>query len=370
MAEIKLHKDDGNTATMVPNRFIDEYMTTANGEFVKIYLYLLRCMNTSECCFSISKTADKFEHTEKDIQRALKYWEKASLLHLKYDEDKNISEIRFVNSESTSSDFSPPEATAPPEPPVLSAPAGTKAQTGLHTAEVPSADAAPLAIKEHSYTADEIRALQEKDEVQELLFVAESYLGHVLTPTDIQKLLFWYDELHLSADLIVYLIEYCIAKGNKSLNYMKRIAISWKESGIETVTQAKSSSSAHSKTHYAVMKALGISGRNLVPAETSFIDRWTKDLGFGLDIISEACSRTITTTHQPSFEYTDKILSNWNKQQVHELSDIVKLDLNYQKTKPDGKTAVRTKAPNKFNDFPQRTYDFEKLEAQLLNIKH
>ena len=30
------------SATMVPNEFIDRYMPEANGEYVKVFLYLLR----------------------------------------------------------------------------------------------------------------------------------------------------------------------------------------------------------------------------------------------------------------------------------------------------------------------------------------
>ena len=44
MAEITLRKKNGASTTEIPNQFIDEYMTNANGEFVKIYLYLLRCI--------------------------------------------------------------------------------------------------------------------------------------------------------------------------------------------------------------------------------------------------------------------------------------------------------------------------------------
>ena len=55
MADLTLYKDNSNAATIISNRFIDEYMINANGEFVKIYLYLLRCMNSPDCSFSISK---------------------------------------------------------------------------------------------------------------------------------------------------------------------------------------------------------------------------------------------------------------------------------------------------------------------------
>ena len=70
------HTDSPATTTCVPNVFIDRYMVHASGEFVKIYLYLLRCINGNKSELSISKMADKFEHTEKDIKRALCYWEK------------------------------------------------------------------------------------------------------------------------------------------------------------------------------------------------------------------------------------------------------------------------------------------------------
>lgn len=347
MAKIMLHTDNGNTSTTVPNRFIDEYMTSANGEFVKIYLYLLRCMNSPDCSFSITKTADKFDHTEKDVQRALKYWEKMNLLRLEYDESLNISSIYFTDcalngQEADTSAMDKPKAKAAP------------------AANTPALPQKPV------YTADDMKSFREKEDVQELLFVAESYLNRVLTPTDIQTLLYWYDGLRFSTDLIVYLMEYCIAKGHSSLRYMDKVALNWKDSNIETVEQAKRSAAAHSQIHFSVMKALGISGRNLVPSESAYIEKWNREYGFGQDIITEACSRTIASTHQPSFEYTDSILTNWHRQQVHDMADIVKLDVAYQKSKTAAKS-VKSAAANKFNDFPQRTYDIDKLESQLLN---
>lgn len=352
MAKITLHKDNGNSTTNVPNRFIDEYMTSANGEFVKIYLYLLRCMSSPDCSFSISKTADKFEHTEKDVQRALKYWEKMNLLRLEYDADKNISSIYFTDSALSEQNESTPVAS-----------------TTASIAPTPDfAAPKPATPQKSSYTASDMKVFQEKEEVQELLFVAESYLGRTLTPTDIQTLLYWYDGLGFSTDLIVYLLEHCIAKGHSSLRYMEKVALNWKDSNITTVEEAKRSSNAHSQTYFSVMKALGISKRNLVPTESAYIDKWTREFGFSQDIIAEACSRTISATHQPSFEYTDTILTNWHRQQVHQLSDIAKLDTAYQKSKTANRTARTTS--NKFNDFPQRSYDIDKLESQLLNTIH
>ena len=93
MADILLKRNSTLAATYVPNTFIDEYMTHADGEFVKIYLYLLRCMASPDTLFSISDVADKFEYTEKDVTRALKYWEKMNLLRLEFNSRQELTGI-------------------------------------------------------------------------------------------------------------------------------------------------------------------------------------------------------------------------------------------------------------------------------------
>lgn len=399
MSKITLHNDSDQAATYVSNDFIDNYMTTANGEYVKIYLYLLRCMNSTDCSFSLSTAADKFEHTEKDIQRALKYWEKMKLLRLEYDTEKTLSGIHFLDSKapgkaqeasSESQTASAGTQTASAGTQTVSAgtqtaPAGAQAAsagtqkvsaeaqpipTGVQTASA-GTQAAPAEITQRSYSAAEMAAFQEKEDVRELLFVTEHYLKRPLTSTDINTILFWYDELKFPVDLIEYLIEYCLGKGHISLNYMNKVALAWKKENVNTVERAKCVSSSFSQLHFTVMKALGITGRNLVPAETACIDKWSKTYGFTPDIIQEACRRTIAATHQPSIGYADSILKNWHEQNVHHLSDIVKLDSNYQNEKKSARIANKAAAPNRFHNFNQRNYDdMDRLEQQLLNSSH
>lgn len=365
MAEITLHNDRDTSATYVPNRFIDNFMTAANGEYVKIYLYLLRCMNSADCSFSLSGAADKLEHTEKDIQRALKYWEKMKLLHLEYDKEKKLSGICFLGLDEGCSGESA-STCRPVAPMSVSAP---------EKSGKPASPSAPREAKEEKvteakerkpYSAAQLAAFQEKSEISELLFVTEHYLKRPLTPTDMDTILFWYDGLKFSVDLIEYLIEYCIGKGHTSLRYMDKVAMGWHSEGITRVEQAKRAISAYSQLHFSVMRALGISGRNLVASEVSYIDKWSGQLGFTPDIIAEACRRTISSVHQPSFEYTDGILGRWHKQEVHSLNDIARLDSQFQKTRTTAAPQNKGAAPNRFNNFSQRTYDYDKLEEQLL----
>lgn len=345
MATIQLHNDCPNTYVSVPGIFIDKYITDANGEFVKVYLYLLRCMNSyaSEC--SISAIADHFDHTEKDVLRALKYWEKAGVLRLDIDETDCLRGISF-------SDLYTDEVHTPAK------------STNAQPKKLPPAAETP----KKEYTLNEIKKFSEDPDVAELLFIMESYLKHPLSSSEMNTVFFWIDSLHFSRDLVEHLVEHCITNGHSSLRYMDKVAMSWAENGITTVEQAKENASIRSKACFGVMKALGISGRNLIDSEAGFVNKWTKEFGFDMELIEEACRRTISAIHQPSFEYTDSILTNWNSKNVHTLKDVEALDASFSKTK---KAAANTRAVNsaknnKFINFTQRTYDYDALEKDLL----
>ena len=387
MTDITLHTKSKSMVTCVSNTFIDEYMADANGEFVKIYLYLLRCINTAES-FSVSRMADKFDHTEKDINRALKYWEKKHLLQLEYNSKEQLTGICLCEPVSAVAEASEQvmKSKAADEAHPVSAIDGTNAT--MHTTSVtvsaPSkevpADTTASAVKaasaavstvdiRPSYTKDQILSFQNDEASSDLLFIIERYIGHPLSIKDYETILYWSDELKFSADLIEYLVESCVDNGHKSIRYMDKIALSWSASSIRTVEDARRSSSAYKQTHYGVMKAFGISGRKLAEYELELVDKWTSQFGFTLDIISEACKRTLQATNQPSFQYADTILENWHKCNIHHLDDIAVLDSAYKKSKASASrnVTVNKTAANRFNNFSQRTYNFEQLEKQLLN---
>ena len=71
--------------TVVSNEFIDNYMARANGEYVKVFLYLLRHDGEE---VTVSAIADALDHTEADVKRALAYWEEAGLLERGGDGDR------------------------------------------------------------------------------------------------------------------------------------------------------------------------------------------------------------------------------------------------------------------------------------------
>ncbi len=348
MTTITLHDEQPITATCVPNIFIDEYMTQANGEYVKIYLYLLRSINRSDRSFSLSDIADHFDCTERDILRALKYWEKRHLFRLEYDEEGSLSGICFVT-----------EAGHPDSVRSQNRAAGD----GLVRAAdrfIASAAPEPSASLERS-----LETFCEKEDVKELMFIAEQYLGRTLNQTDLNTIFFWYDELHFSAELIEYLIENCVSRGHTSLNYMQRIAEDYYARGIQTVDEARAYTNQTSSVYYAVMKAFGIRGRNLVPSETNYLNTWTGKFGFSEDMITEACARTMNTIHEPSFGYANSILEKWHQQGIQTMEDVKKDDETYQQSRQN-KQAKASGANNRFLNFSQRENDCEEIQKRLI----
>ena len=348
MSRLTIYQDNYINSTVISNRFIDEYMEAANDAQLKIYLYLIRMMS-ARLSTSISDIADKFNYTEKDVMRALKYWEKKQLLTLEYDDNKNVTGIHLM-------DFSP----------LSIAPATAPVPAVSVTAAPPLASVVPISAKENiyvkpNYTLDELKAFKSDEATSRLLFITEQYLKKTLSPNEVRTILFISDKLGFSEDLIDYLIQYCVDRDKKDLRYIEKVAISWAQQGITTPKQAARLADKYDKSVYEIMKALG---KNSAPTQTevSYIMRWTKEYAFTVDVIFAACERTVLATDKHRFEYADSILNSWYKAGVHHVSDIQSLDEHYHKSKTS-KPAVN----NKFNQFKQNTYDFDLLEQELLS---
>ena len=370
MKELKLTKYVQTNATVLDNEFIDQYMVRANGEYVKVYLLLLRHMNQSSGCLSVSELADLLECTEKDVLRALRYWKSEGLLDYLDDTPDDPTPQSTVRSSVPTSELH-------------------DVQSGYMTASVPSmtnqmdyhvdsVEAPVSAVPASTTNIQQYRSRKERAEFKELLFVAEQYLGKTLSATDIDQITYFYDTLNMSAELIEYLIEYCVENGHKSMHYINKVALSWHEENITTVNLAKTSSFLYNKNCYCVLNAYGIKGRGPAASEIAYIRKWSEEYGFALEVILEACDRTMNAIHQPSFDYTDSILKRWKDKNVRQLKDIDAVDADYRKEKERAKELAKERKRqqqaqkpainqnNKFNNFDGRSYDMNDLERRLV----
>lgn len=359
MKTLTLTNQAKKTVTVLENEFIDRYMPKANGEYVKVYLMLLRHLDESASLPAPSRLADLLECTEKDILRAFKYWEAQGLLEYKEEE----------SGEALQGAISPMEVTAPATP-VTAVDSHTQTAMPVSGTVFSESSLAAASVTVTDKPA-ESQTHHNRKEFQELLFVAEQYLGKTLSVTDINAITYFYETLQMSADLIEYLIEYCVENGHKSIHYIQKVALSWHSQDIRTVEQAKTSSVLYNKNCYSILNAYGIKGRAPAASEIVYIRKWHEEYAFPLEIILEACDRTMNMIHQPNFEYTDSILKKWHKKNVHTLEDVAVLDAAFTRAKAD-KARQQSKQPskpsgrNKFNNFENRSYDMNDLERRLI----
>ena len=410
MTAINISSDIATSFTTVSDIFIDQYMPKANGEFVKVYLYLLRATGSGAGIATISEIADHFSNTEADIIRAINYWASEGILQLQSGADGQIMGINLCSlsvsgMQAAQSNIQSAVADNAAQNNLQNSVVNNATQNNLQngvvnnaaqnisTANIRMQDSVVEKLKSQTtdkaassqkeYTLDEIKEFRKNPDISELFFIIETYLKHTLSSTDTNMVLYWLDELHFSTDLVEYLVEYCITKGHSSLRYMNKVALGWADAGIKTVDQAKDDAAAHSQIYYSVMKALGITGRNLVDSEVSLINKWVGEYGFDIELVKAACSKTISAIQKPSFEYTDSILANWRKKDVHTLKDVEVLDANFAKANKASATGSsqstnaangsskpksnNSSSKNKFNNFNQRNNDYDKLEKLFLN---
>lgn len=362
MDSLRLQIQWGFGVTLVPNRFLDDYMLKANGEFVKIYLYLLRSAPDGVLP-SLSLLADQLNCTERDILRAIRYWEKEGLLALDFDDRQKISGITFTSPDA------PPAKEPPFKEPLQKEPLLEDSVPKEPFPKAPAqAETAASVPPEEALSADRIRQLKEDEEIVQLLYIAEQYLARPLTVTDTNKILYFYEKLSFSAELIEYLIEHCVSKNHRSIRYIEKVALSWAEQGIDSVAAAKETANQYNKTYFTVLRALGVQNRNPVKGETEIIDRWVHQWGFSMELILEACRRTVLQTGAASLPYADKILEDWHAAQVGCLADLNALDARHRAKAAAKKDAVAQSAPqkpNRFNDYPHRDYDYNQIKKSM-----
>ena len=313
--------------TVVSNEFIDQYMAAANGEYVKVFLYLLRHEREE---LDMSSIADALNHTEADVKRALTYWKRMGVLAEDDREEADRREEREPGAripERKREEFAPDSQESEQKQEDFEP---ARRMLGREESRLP----------ETGDTYERMRRLSGDEEFSALLYAVQQYLGKTFTQIECEKFAFFYDGLHMSGELLEYLAEYCAGGGHSSIRYIEKVAISWYQAGIRTREEAREYTARFSGDTAAVLKAFGITGRTAGTAEQDFIRRWFKEYGFDKSLVVEACSRTITATGSASFPYADKILKGWSEQQVRTLKDVEALDRKRQQRKAEKEQAA------------------------------
>ena len=399
-------------ATVVSNSFIDQYMAGASGEYVKVYLYLLRHQQET---IRVEAVAEALNHTEADVRRALAYWQRVGVLAgsggsqarqakeaaaagngpgtaagweaagngpgIAADWEAAGNGLRTAADRESAETGSRAAAGREAAKPVSGAAAGPESEKPISGAAAPGtakpvSKARAAAAAPGSSGTCELSRLEGDAAFGQLIYIAEKYLNRPLTQTDCQILANLYGGLGFSAELLEYLIEYCVQNRHTSLRYAEKVALGWHERQICTVEEARLVSRGFSREIFAVMKAMGLSSRNPADAEYALIEKWFRTFGFSRELVTEACDRTIRAIHTPSFQYADRILTDWKEAGVRTMRDVKALDEARREREEAGKERAADARPgrrgafrgaNRFHNLEEHGYDYNEIVWDVIH---
>lgn len=368
-------------ATVVSNRFIDEYLCRANGEYVKIYLWFLRHAGED---VSVDTAADDLEMTETDVRRALAYWRKIGIMEKAQREKESCAPEKGTSrsAEGHSADANA-DAEAKEETQISAARQDSAEKTagadghGKNMVSAAAQKSGQTPAGKEMAAADRIAvdmsALSVDETFKQLLYIAQRYLNKLFTQRDTEVLGNLYQNLHMSPELLEYLLEYCAQNNHTSLRYVEKVALSWHEKGMKTPEEVQRQEGKYNRQIYTVLRAMGLGDRQPAAVEKAYIEKWFGEYGFAEEVVEEACNRTMNKLHTPNFAYCEGILAGWRKEGIRTMADIAEADARHARRQGDGKkrggngsgtggkSGRASGRTNRFDNFEGRGMDYDQL---------
>lgn len=318
-----MFKNTNLNFTPVSNVFIEKYMPNARGEFVKVYLLMLKHSIAGEPGISAPILASSLNLLESDIMNALNYWSDLGVIKLTSVDPMNNFSIEFLD------------------------------------------------LSEDNFTPNKevnlLDALENKG-INDMLKDIEKILGRTLSPKEMEMYLGWQKEFSFPSELILLLVEYCASKGKSDYRYIEKVALTWHDINITTMAQAQNYIKQTEDKWVKIRKILsylGIKNNDLMKPQEEMIDKWLTTYNFDLDVIKKACNICAERLNRADFKYIDGILTNWFNNNIKTLDDIAVKDKQFKKNYKKN-TYNKNNSSNGFNNFEARSYDYEALERKLL----
>lgn len=247
--------------TPVSNLFFTEYMGNAPKEYIPVYLYGLMLCHTPCEDGGIGKIASALNIDENTVLNAFKYWEREGLVEKLSDNPPSYSYIPL----------------------------------------------SPDRMKEK----DEV--YENRDYFRELQIRLPNLIldGHELRMASE-----WEDDLHLTHDTILFMVDTEVAKRGGKLptaqtlfKHLNETAMKLAEAGATELNAAKeflALESSYATCAKAVCKQLSFR-RNPTVDEIALATKWMESWKLDINVILESCAETVKSGN-PSFAYLDKIL--------------------------------------------------------------
>jgi len=318
---MKLEQNDKSilfSSTEIPDVFFTEYLSCANGDYIKVYLYIL-FLSKYDKDIKVNDLSKKLALPLKVIQEAFKYWEEAGVLIKKHTGYilVNLQEVELLKLYS-------PKLTSSPED-----------------------------IKKNAKNQYRAKAIEN---------INNQFFQGIMSPSWYSDIDMWFKKYNFDEQVMLALFNYCFDRSALHRNYIQVVADSWYKNNIKSFSDLDKYYEKQEKItslKKSIIKKLGLN-RNLTVYEDAYVEKWTIEYGYSLDIIEIALRKT-TSKSNISFEYLNKIIADWHDRNLKSVAEIQEY-LRNSKLKQE--SIKDLKKQTNYNNSNQRTYDnFDNLYA-------
>ncbi len=297
--------------TELPDVFFTEYISQTPGDYIKVYLYIIFLSKYGKD-IKINDLSKKLELPLKTIQDAIKFLEDESLIT-----KKNTGFI--INNLQ---------------------------ELELHKLYNPKITSSPEQLQKTAENQYRAKAIEN---------INNEFFQGIMSPSWYSDIDLWFSKYNFDEEVMIALFRYCFNRSALHRNYIQAVADAWAKNNIKTFNDLDvyyEKQEKLKKLSKLISKKLGIT-RQLSQYEEAYIEKWTIEFNYSMDIIEIALKRT-TSKANPSFDYLDKLLTDWHDRNFATPDDIQRF-LNDMKQK--NKNVKELEKKSGYQNYEQRNYD-------------
>ncbi len=311
---MKLEKNEKSlifSSTEIPDVFFTEYMCEANGDYIKVYLCMI-FLSKFDKDIKLNDLSKKLNIPLTNIQSALAFWEEKGVI--------------------------------------------TKKVNGYILNDLQEIELHKLYSPNLTLSAEDIKKTEDsKYRAKAIECINNMYFQGIMSPAWYSDIDLWFKKYEFEEQVMISLFDYCFNRSALHKNYVKAVADAWHKSNIKTYEDLEAYSAKQeklAKMKKEISKKLG-RYNPLTQFEDAFIEKWVLDYNYDLKIINIALKKT-TSKANPSFDYLDKLISDWHDRNLKTEEDVNNFLAEMKQKK---KNVKQLEKQTNYNNYEQRNYD-------------
>ena len=233
--------------TRVENLFINEYLPSAPGDYVRVYIFaLMAAQNLEE--IDNSKFAKLLGMTETEVDNAWNYWARRGVVRLINTEDGSDYGIEFISLIDRIYSNSSIEAKSDE----------AEKEEVVSSNESYDDEISDEFEEEESAAEKMLRLINEG--VKSIYDEYEKQTGRLLSPQEMEKISDAIHVYNINPEVMSYAIKYCVELEKYNSSYIIKVATRWTSEGCRNIADVKEYLDRYSKRnaeYSAIFKELG-----------------------------------------------------------------------------------------------------------------